>query len=67
MSEIFDEKLNVKIGKVAYTIAEREIMKAVIGVVEKTADRELFEDFDLKQLLENSFEEALGAVYGNEP
>ena len=64
MDEIYDEALNIQLGKLAYTIAERDILKAVIGAVEETKDRELFEDFDLKQLLEDSFEEAMDTVYG---
>lgn len=64
MSEIYDEELNVRLGELAYTLAEKDILKAVIGAIEETKDRELFEDFDLKQLLEDCFEEAMETVYG---
>ncbi len=64
MDEIYDEALNLQLGKLAYAIAERDILKAVIGAVEETKARELFEDFDLKQLLEDSFEEALESIHG---
>ncbi len=64
MSEIYDEELNVRLGELAYTLAERDILKAVIGAIEETDARKLFEDFNLKQLLEDSFEEAMDTVYG---
>jgi len=65
MSKFYDEELNKILNNLGYAIAEKEILKAVVATVEKTDDCNLLDNFNLKQLLDDSFEEAMKTVYGN--